>query len=298
MMVVESKASAVALVVGAWAMAMLVPLAARAGIPECSNIRIEADAQCRVEVGVDCEASCSLGVYEKACAAYQYQTCQPSCTVPPQPACTDGCAEECAEQCNVGIDVVCHQNCFPECVDECAAACETADDTIQCRASCESTCDGECDEQCAMLPEDASCYDHCMECCGGSCNAAANMSCQLECQDHTWEQCEYELRVECEASCGLDGALFCDGQLVAAGSDLHACAAALVDRGAELLGLEEEVDALEEELEEDIDGAIDASAPVLACTCRGGGDGRPGGWGTALALLGLLGLRRGPRGRR
>jgi len=300
MVVVDWKAGALALAVGTLGVA-LAPGLAQAGIPECSGIRVEADAQCRLELGADCEAECSLGVYETACATHQYQTCQETCTLPPEPACTDECTELCAEQCEVGIEVVCHQNCFPECVDECAASCEAAEYTIQCRASCEATCDGECDHQCAMLPVDASCYTHCLECCGGSCNASANMDCQLECQDHTWEECEYELQGKCEAACDLEGALFCDGQLVAAGSELQACVGALVARGVELLGLEDEAEELEEdleELEEDVDEGVEASAPLMGCACRASSEGHAGRWGAALVLLGLLRLRRRSRARR
>jgi MYXO-CTERM domain-containing protein len=296
MIVVSPKAGAVALVVGLVGIVAFAPGVARAGVPECGNIRIEAGAQCRLELGGGCEAQCSLGVYEKACATYGYQTCNETCTLPPVPECTDECTELCADQCEVGIEVVCHQNCFPECVDECAASCEAAEDTIQCRASCEATCDGECDHQCAMLPVDASCYSHCLECCGGSCNASANMDCQLECQDHAlWEQCEYELQVKCDASCDVEGALFCDGQLVAAGAELEACASALVQQGIEVLELEEEVEELEDAVEELEDGWSQPLGSAPTCACRGGAEGRSSGWGALLALLGLASLRRRTR---
>lgn len=301
MMMVWSKASALGLVVGGIGMAgmvALVPQQARAGIPECGNIRIEADAQCRLELGGECGAKCSLGIYEKACATHQYESCKETCILPPEPECTDECTVSCADQCEVGIEVVCHQSCFPECVDACAASCDEADDTIQCRASCEATCDGECDHQCAQLPVDASCYSHCLECCGGSCNASANMDCQVTCQDETWEECEYEFRASCEGSCDVEGALFCDGQLIIAGAELHACVGALVERGIELLGIQDEVEEIEEELEEleeDLEeweeGVNDSLDPVMSCDCRSGGGGRSAGW-MVLGLLGLLGLRR------
>ena len=78
---------------------------------------------------------------------------------------------------------------------------------------------------------DESCYVHCIECCGGSCTAQANMDCQETCQDVEFEECEREFRADCMASCTGDGALFCDGDYVLAGSEIPVCIDALLARG-------------------------------------------------------------------
>lgn len=291
-MKVWNNAGALALVIG-----VVCSMAgeARAGVPECGDIRIEADASCELKLGASCGASCSAGIYEKACATQGFESCRTECDNPPSEPCKGGCAQECANDCGQGIDIVCHDNCFPECVDECAAVCEDAEDTIQCRASCEATCDGECDDQCALLPPDSSCYDHCMECCNGSCSASANMDCQTTCQSVTWEQCEYGLEVECSASCEAEGALLCDGQYIIGGAQLWACVAALTE-----LGLNVVKDAVDDETREDIEEAEDELEGLgeeygdgdFGCACQLDGDGGRPALGTGLLLLGLLGLRR------
>ena len=257
------------------AVPMLASGPAIAGTPECGDVRVDADAACEVELGDACVTSCGEPAYTRVCSTRQYESCRGRCTAPPDPACTEACTASCDERCAEGIAIVCHDNCFPECTSTCALACEAAADTIQCRASCEATCDGECDHQCSMLPEDASCVTHCIECCGGSCVAAANMGCQLECQGQTWRDCETELRGGCEAACEDEGALFCDGQLVASGVEVSSCAAALSERGIALDG----------------PGEIHA----FDCACRGEPGRRPLAGLALLGLLGLRGRRRRPR---
>jgi len=248
------------------------PGEALAGMPECGDVRVDADADCEVELGDACGSSCGQPVYTQVCSTQQYDRCRSSCTIPPDPACTEACTASCDERCAAGIEIVCHDNCFPECTTACTALCDTAVDTIQCRAACEATCDGECDHQCSMLPDDATCVTHCIECCGGSCVAAANMGCQLDCQTQTWAQCETEVRGGCEAACEDEGALFCDGQLVASGSEAMACADALTRQGIAV----------------DAEGDVHAFDPPLGCGCRREPGGHP--W-ASLGLLGLLGLR-------
>ncbi|MCX4244714.1 MYXO-CTERM sorting domain-containing protein [Paraliomyxa miuraensis] len=265
--------------------ALLVPTSADGGTLECSNARIEPDADCTVQAGDGCSEHCRPEAYVRSCSTHQYQQCRDVCTGPPDPVCTQACIDECDERCAAGVQIVCHDNCFPECTDACTALCDQAEDTIQCRASCEATCDGECDHQCSMLPEDADCITHCIECCGGSCIAAANMECQQSCQSETWLDCETEQHTVCEAACTQQGALFCDGQLVAAGDDVTDCAEALSGRGMDV--------ALDP-----THGQVHAYDPRRGCACRSEpGEGLPEGLaGGVLAILGLLGLRRRRRG--
>lgn len=207
------------------------PQAALAAIPECGNVRLEDVQRCEIRAKVNCMAGCSeLGVYKKACATKLHTVCRKTCTVAANPTCTDSCTTRCSEDCSRGVNVICIHNCFRECVGSCEPKCAGAANPAQCRATCEATCDGECDIQCRPVVN-ASCYQHCVECCGGTCKAQANMDCQTTCQDMEFEQCERELRVNCQASCSGDGALFCDGKYILSGSDIPACAKAIVERG-------------------------------------------------------------------
>ncbi len=209
------------------------PLAgmARAGLPECGNFRLEDAKRCEIRGKINCTAGCSeLGVYKKACATKLHTVCRRDCTLSEQPTCTDSCTESCSADCSRGVNVICSHNCYRECVGSCDVKCTGAANVPQCRATCEATCDGECDIKCKPVVN-ASCYQHCVECCGGSCKAQANMDCQTTCQDKTFEDCEHEFRANCQASCSGQGALFCDGKYVLSGSDIPACAKAIVERG-------------------------------------------------------------------
>ncbi len=206
---------------------------ARAGIPECRNLRLEdvLDGGCELRASGSCSASCDrLGIYEKACATKLHTVCREECTLDPNLMCTDSCTEQCNGECDLGINITCIHNCFGECVGSCDAQCDGAAEPSQCRASCEATCDGECDAQCRPLV-DGDCYTHCIECCGGSCKAQVNMDCQTNCQEEEFESCEYELEAECSGSCDIDGALFCNGEYMLSGPDMQNCVQALVERG-------------------------------------------------------------------
>lgn len=215
---------------------------AQAGIPECGGIRLEDAGNCEIKGELDCEAGCdNLGVYKKACATKLHTVCREECTLLAEPVCEDECTVACESDCDRGINITCAHNCFGECVGSCDTQCEGVADAEQCHASCEATCDGECDIQCAPVV-DASCYQHCVECCHGSCGARANMDCQTDCQEEEFESCEYEFRADCSASCSGDGALFCDGEYVLAGSEIGPCINALIARGIGELELDGEVD--------------------------------------------------------
>lgn len=215
---------------------------ARAGIPECGNIRLEDVGSCEIKGDLQCTASCEeLGVYKKACATKLHTVCRDECTLDPEPTCEDECTTQCSSQCDLGLNIICQHNCFGECAGVCGTQCENAADPETCIASCEATCDGECDIQCAPVVE-GSCYQHCIECCGGSCGAQANMTCQTSCQEEQFESCEYEFRADCMGSCSGDGALFCDGEYVMSGDEIEACVTALIERGIADIDLDVDVD--------------------------------------------------------
>lgn len=215
------------------AFGLLMALPASAGVPECGNIRFEGLGNCEVKLSAQCTASCDeLGIYKTACATKLVPVCQETCTLSADATCTDGCTTQCKTDCDNGVNVICSHNCFAECTVERDASCGTDADPAQCSAIWDANCDAECDAQCVTV--DGGCYQHCIECCGGSCTADANMDCQTTCQDKEFEECEYDFRADCEASCTGDGALFCDGEYIISGSQIPACIKALAAQGLEV----------------------------------------------------------------
>ncbi len=211
----------------------LVPAVVHAGIPECGNLRLEDVSACEIRADAECMGSCMAGIYKVACATRRYRECRTECTVSAMPTCTDSCTVMCQGECDAGVSITCQHNCFAECQGSCTTRCNAmpaGDMRDQCTASCQATCDGECDARCPAVV-DGSCYTHCVECCHGSCSAQANMDCQETCQDREFEDCEHELRAECDASCSVDGSLFCDGKFVLSGAQVPACIDALIARG-------------------------------------------------------------------
>lgn len=263
---------------------------ARAGIPECHDLRLEdvTSGSCELRGSANCRASCDrLGIYKKACATKLHTVCRQDCTLSAQPTCTDSCTVSCQSECDRGLSITCQHNCFGECIGSCDAKCEGAADGAQCHASCEATCDGECDVRCRPVV-DASCYTHCIECCGGSCTAQANMDCQETCQDMQFEDCEHELEIDCSGSCNVDGALFCNGEYMLSGPDLEECVQALIARGT-------------------LDASVQARGDVDLGSLGGGNSagcnlGAPstfGGGGVSFVALALIRRRfRRPRARR
>jgi hypothetical protein len=217
------------------ALASLPASVARAATtPEaCSGVRIDADASCEHRLELGCASACDPRDMLFACAAELAGQCQATCDLGLDLDCKGGCDAQCESRCRVE-DVKCDAECADECAGECQSSCADADDPAQCRASCEATCDVECADACAGVPIDADCQTHCEECCFGSCSAQANFGSQLDCQADAWAQCELQLLDTCEASCGLDGSVYCDGQYVAGGEQTLACVHSLDEAGIEV----------------------------------------------------------------
>lgn len=210
---------------------------ANAGEPACGGVRIEDGAQCIVERGDECTDACEQAGIESACAAALKPQCDTVCTeehVPAIPGCGEDCDAMCLQQCDDGLTVVCNHNCFEECTLICPATCADAEDKEACAATCAATCDQECVTRCGELPPGSSCYDHCRECCGASCSAHTKMNCQRDCQASRWEGCAAQHAASCQSACTEDGAVMCDGQVVATGDAALECAEALSDAGIDV----------------------------------------------------------------
>lgn len=242
------------------------------GVPECGNLRFESLENCEVQVSAGCEAGCSkLGVYDVRCATKLVQVCDNQCTLTSDAGCSSSCNTQCKKDCDNGVNVICAMNCFDECSVGRDAECAKAANPSQCKATWDANCDAKCDSKCVTV--DGGCYTHCIECCDGSCTASANMSCQFECQNKEFTTCEKEFQADCSASCSADGALFCDGVFVIAGSQIPTCIQALLDRGLEV--------NVQGSINIGPDG-IDGNLSAGICTYR------PGQVGSALAPIGAL----------
>ncbi|MCC6525770.1 MAG: hypothetical protein IT373_24195 [Polyangiaceae bacterium] len=185
----------------------LVPAQASAatGAEACGHIELLAVGECHFEFDGGCVAQC-----------------EPLSFV-----------AECSGQCQASIDATCSASCS----GSCQASCQADPGSFDCRASCEASCqadahaqcggdssceayaqascNSECSASCEVVPPSASCEAQCDAACSASCEVDANLGCELECTASLEGGCQ----IDCEAP---TGALFCDGQYVAA-SDLPAC---------------------------------------------------------------------------
>lgn len=261
---------------------------AQAGAPECDGVHVERGAACEVVVSAGCEASCDVSSVLDRCAADLMASCQAGCDLDADITCVErDCTPQCEAQCQAdGGQVICHEGCMREGRDACTDACEPGDDP--CFAGCEATLSGECEQSCANVPVDADCFEACQECCHGSCSARINLDCQLGCQAGGFVDCQVAALDACEASCGLQGTLFCDGQYVVAGDQVGDCVDALADRG---IRVDWDVDI---DVQEVFEGLGDEARDSVGL-CR---VDPQGGRGAAFAVLGLLGLLVARRRRR
>lgn len=209
---------------------LIAPGAARAGISDCGDIDVEADAQCEVVApGVECEAECTPVSFEAACAAQLTATCDGKCDTPIEASCDTDCKANCSADCEVDPGKFdCAASCNADCSGECKGECDSSDDKSECTASCRASCSAHCDASCDVKLPEGDCDADCEASCTGSCEAKANLSCQIDCQDESFDKCQAELKGGCKASCeSEDGALFCDGQYVDHGGHLDKCVTAI-----------------------------------------------------------------------
>ncbi len=213
--------------------AFAVPLAhaatAHAGIAACGDIHVEAEAQCEVKAGIECEAECTPVSFQAQCAAELTANCDGQCVAEASVECQGSCNADCVAQCEAQPAMFeCEGSCFADCSGSCDASCATAQNSAECHASCEGTCDAECNARCEGTPPSATCEGKCEASCEGSCTGEAKLECQIDCQASGFAQCEADLQGGCEVECDTEqGALFCDGQYVDHGGNLRECVDAL-----------------------------------------------------------------------
>lgn len=213
------------------ALAFAAPLAvatdAQAGIEACGDIHVEANAECEVRGGIECEAYCEPVRFEAQCAANLVPECSGQCNASFTAECTTDCNASCMADCEAQpAEFDCQGSCYGRCEADAMASCSSDDG--ECIASARATCDAECQASCEATPPSLDCQAECQASCEGSCTADANVGCQIECQEPLYIDCKSQLEGGCVADCDTEaGALFCEGQYVDHGNNLADCVDAL-----------------------------------------------------------------------
>ncbi len=252
---------------------------AHAGLGACGDIHVEANAQCEVKGGIECEAQCTPISFQAQCAAELTAQCGGQCNAEIDVDCSASCMADCSGQCEVNPGQFdCKGECYGECTGSCDASCSSAQNKAECQASCEGTCEGHCSARCDVTPPSADCNAKCEASCGGRCEGEANIDCQVMCQASGFVQCEADLEGGCKGECNVEqGALFCDGQYVDHGGNLEEC-----------------VDSLRALLNIEVSGYAEGMCSNGMCSGEAGGSiscaVEPSDAGRNTALLGAFGL--------
>ena len=232
---------------------------ARAGIEECGNIDIDANATCTLEVEGGCEAKCKPLAVEAACAGQLELSCRSRCDVEADLSCTAACnLGSCVADCTIDPPRFdCTAECNLQADAECAGQCQANADQSECEASCKATYSASCDAQCQGTPPSASCEAKCQARCDADCTAKANVDCQVDCQAEGYVDCKARVKGGCDVACSSpEGALFCDGQYVDPRGELQQC-----------------IDALRAQLDIQVEARGTASSDCAGNTCSGEAEG-------------------------
>jgi hypothetical protein len=210
----------------AFALPMLVTSpAAAAGLADCGNINVSAQAQCEVVApGVQCEGRCEPVNFKAACYGKLSASCSGSCN-PPTIDCEASCQASCEGSCQPGT-FSCSGSCTASCEGDCDSQCSSSGNKTQCSADCKGKCSAQCSASCQGSP--VECKGGCQGSCSGSCKVKTSMECNLQCQAKGEVDCEATMTGGCKGQCQTtDGAAFCDGQYVDSGGHFANCMDAL-----------------------------------------------------------------------
>ncbi len=267
------------------ALALFAPLTwsgqAQAGLGACGDIHVEANAQCEVKGGIECQAECTPVAFEAECAADLTVNCGGTCNIAADVGCTADCSAECMGSCEVNPgEFDCRGECSADCSANCEGSCNADSSGSECIASCEATCEGSCSANCDVIAPTADCSGKCEASCSGQCEAEVNIDCQVECQADGYAGCKADFEGGCKAECDVEqGALFCDGQYVDHGNNLEEC-----------------VGALRALLDIEVSGYAEAECSGNECSAAAGGslscsvDESESDYGRTGALMGAFGL--------
>jgi hypothetical protein len=274
---------------------LLAPTEARAdSLDACGGVFFEALAEgsCEVVPVESCETRCEPVATEKICAVRLYNDCAPECDVSLTTECTAECSSSCTTECECEVE---EPSCFDlgmnDCEVECSAGCEASDGSADCYAGCSHTCAANCDGSCRDYEAETDCDTVCEAACSGSCTAKANIDCQVECQQRSVTTCHDQVVQECNEECETEGAaIFCEGQFLATGNNLRACADELLAEFSISIDVDIDVDVdvdVDDAGDGDEDGNIDLDGDDDGDTQIGCSVG-DGYWRTSLAFSALF----------
>lgn len=256
----------------------LAPAANAENIDACGGVALDAESvtSCQFLLTDTCKEECQPVSSEKVCASRLTTTCDSECTETADVICTTDCAESCVTTCTADTEPPnCNGLCESDCHQDCSDSCAGAENQGQCQSSCVQCCSSRCDEECDGQTETA-CDPVCVSACDGSCVAEANMDCQIACQSTQYEECETIVTEECKEECETSGgAIFCDGQFLATGGDVQACATEIEENF---------------EFHIDVAGSADGDGNFGGFGCSSGGAAPQAAFG--LVVLGALGALR------
>jgi MYXO-CTERM domain-containing protein len=214
-------------------LAFIAPLAiaqtAHAGLDACGDIHVEAEAECSVEGGIECEGMCTPLSVEAQCAADLTIECRGECEgeLSVSAECSGSCEADCTAECEVEPAEF---NCRAQCNSDCQARAEGRCGDSECFAQAEASCEAECSGACEVEPGSADCEATCQGSCEASCEASgeAYLDCQAECQGPSFSDCQAEIEGGCEVACeSEEGAIFCDGSYIDHDGNLEECVSSI-----------------------------------------------------------------------
>jgi MYXO-CTERM domain-containing protein len=192
----------------------------------CGGIWLTAEGagSCEVVPKMTCEQRCEPATVERVCASRLYEQCAPQCDVSIETECSTECEQSCADQCTSTSTIECSAFCMTDCQATVSETCNGDAAHGECGSSGSACCSAHCEAGCTATNE-TECMPVCSTACESSCGGRANVDCQVECQQAEYTTCSDQVVQECHDECNTTGAaIFCDGNFLATGGDLAACA--------------------------------------------------------------------------
>jgi hypothetical protein len=119
--------------------AFLAPRPAAAGLADCGNIHVEAEADCSGKVTGGCEAICEPVHMQVACAGKLQVECEGECDVDAEASCTGSCEADCRTECEVNpVSLDCTAHCEGNLEADCRGQCSASGNRGECEASCKA----------------------------------------------------------------------------------------------------------------------------------------------------------------
>lgn len=272
------------------ALTLLAPSIARASLEACGGVWLFGEADCSYVPTEECMTTCEPVAMTTSCAARLYVECDTSCTATAAAGCTETCTTTCGDDCEGAQTSDEPKNsmglCMSSCQQDCTDACAGEDEHGDCRSTCAHNCGDKCERsKCSDDDGDVLCAPKCATSCEGTCWAQASSECEITCSAEQYTACKTELVDVCHEECEQSGgAIFCDGQFLAA-AELQACADELAAEFSIMIDISGKASA---------EAEGEAGCGLVGCSVDPAGQGLGG----LLLALGVVGVARRRRSRR